>query len=95
MENKEKKKLIQQVMNSELTETDEKILKIQKILSLLGYQWREIIYNDKLLNGECYLEICKSSKDPSYFSEGRGDAGWGRFSRKRCWESVFEWIKCN
>jgi hypothetical protein len=92
--NKEKQKeIIQHVMAGALTNNEIKIFKIQKTLIALGYQWEEHIYNDNILSAECYLVICKTSDDPTVFYRNKEDAGWGRFSRLRCWKNALEWAK--
>jgi hypothetical protein len=95
MTKEKQNELIQGVMDNALTDTETRILKIQKAMRVLGYQWHEEIYNDDTLNDECYLEICKTSTDPCIFDKHEEDAGWGRFSRLDCWESAIEWAEQN
>jgi len=78
--------------NELLTPEETEIATIQSAMSLYGWQWIEHVFNDGHTE-DCYLEIsCK--KDPVVFSKNAvNTAGWGRFSRLKCWRDALEWAK--
>lgn len=76
------------VMNSDLTENEIKIAKIQSAIKKLGYQWQEHQFNDGY--DEVYIEIAKS-KDTSVFNKNQEDAGWGRMGRLTAWKNALDW----
>lgn len=90
MKREKQNELIQRVMASALTADEKEITAIQKVLSALGWQWQEHIFNDGHSN--CYLTITKDT-DPCILGKTQGDAGWGRFGRLYCWREALEWAK--
>jgi hypothetical protein len=77
------------VMTSDLSESDIRIIKIQNALMLLGYQWKEHIFNGGFYDN-CYVVFSKNT-DCNYFSDNiLGDMGWGRFTRLEAWNKAFE-----
>lgn len=74
--------------------TDEiiEIHQIQCEFRKAGYQWEERIFNDGHLNGDCAIDFTLS-EDPTFFSYGVGEVGWGRFDRLTAWRKAGEWLR--
>lgn len=88
----ENNKLIKEILSSNLSDNEILITKIQRVLSKLGYQWQEHIYNDNVLGAECYLEITNDT-EPTFFIKGKMGVGWGRFGRLSCWKQALNYVE--
>ena len=71
---------------------DIEIMQAQKKIKVLGWQWKEQIYNDHFgKSAECQVSFIKST-NPCWEEHSKGTIGWGRFSRISCWRQALEEI---
>ena len=71
---------------------DIEIMKAQKEIKAMGWQWQEHIFNDHFGKGaECYVDFTKDT-NPVWEPSG-SDIGWGRYSRIECWRKALAKLK--
>jgi hypothetical protein len=85
------------------------ILEMQEAIQRAGWQWQEHVFNDSLAEfRDCYVRFSKND-NPHVFQHvpagqtvsdelleaKRGEIGWGRYQRQRCWEMAYRHIVTN
>ncbi|KKK62505.1 hypothetical protein LCGC14_3003680, partial [marine sediment metagenome] len=61
------------------------ILSIQQKFIDAGYQWEEHIFNDGM-SDNCSIHFTEDTSPGYFLKRCLGDFGWGRYSRKSCWQ---------